>query len=323
MYYVYEFYIIDTGEVIYAGKGKGRRYKVTSQRNELLTEMLAKHHCESRIVKTFENEEDAFSFEFEYINELRARGQCICNIYSGGAGGSGEYWTDDLRKEYSEKNIMKSPEQRKRMSANNPMKNPEIAKKTNGQKRRAVIIGDKEYASVTEAHQALGVAIDSVILWCKKGINHKGEKCRYKDEEQVVFTGKRYNKGSCRSLTYKGKHYESPLDLAEELGCSPTTIYEWAKRGFSPEGVSCKYDDDTRVLEFENRYVKRNKARAKRVIVNGVLYRSCSEASKSLGIPKTTLYSYLQNAKHNSNYICKYEEEDEQTIGLQCDRGEK
>lgn len=158
---------------------------------------------------------------------------------------------------------MKSPEQRKRMSANNPMKNPEIAKKTNGLKRRAVIIGDKEYHSVTEAHQVLGVSIDSVILWCKKGINYKGEKCRYKDEEQVAFTDKRYNKGSCRALSYKGKHYETPLDLAEELGCSPATIYEWTKRGFSPEGIPCRYDDDTRVLEFENRYVKRNKAREK------------------------------------------------------------
>ena len=134
MYYVYEFYIVDTDEIVYVGKGTGRRYKVTSQRNELLTKMLAQNSCESRIVKTFENEKDAFAFEFDYINELKARGQCVCNIHSGGAGGSGEYWTEELRKEYSEKNVMKSPEQRKRMSANNPMKNPEIAKRTNGKK---------------------------------------------------------------------------------------------------------------------------------------------------------------------------------------------
>lgn len=312
MYYVYEFYIVETGEIIYAGKGKGRRYKVTSQRNELLKKMLEENHCESRIVKTFDNEKDAFSFEFDYINKLRACGQCVCNIYSGGAGGSGEYWTDELRKEYSEKNVMKSPEQRKRMSVKNPMKNPEIAKKTNDQKRRPVIIGDREFSSVKEAHQVLGAATDSIQLWCRKGVNPNGEKCRYKDEEQVEFSDKRYNKGSCRALTYKGKHYESPLDLAEELGCSASSIYQWVKRGFSPDGIPCRYDDDTRELVFVDRYVKRNKERAKRIVVNGVTYRSCSEASKALGIPKTTIYSYLQKARYNPKYDCRYENEDDE-----------
>lgn len=28
MFYVYEWYIVDTGEIIYVGKGKGNRYKV-------------------------------------------------------------------------------------------------------------------------------------------------------------------------------------------------------------------------------------------------------------------------------------------------------
>ncbi len=311
MYYVYEFYIVDTGEIIYAGKGKGRRYKVTSQRNHLLKKMLQQYHCESRIVKQFESEKDAFDFEYEYINQLKSQGQCVCNIHSGGAGGSGEYWTDELRKEYSENNIMKSPEQRKRMSDNNPMKNPEIAKKTNSQKQRAVIIGDKEFPSVKTAHEALGVATDTIILWCKKGVNAYGETCRYKDEEQIIYTGKRYNKGSCRSLTYKGKHYESPLDLAEELGCSASRIYAWTKRGFSPDGTPCRYDDDERKLEFENRYIKRNKTRAKAIIVNGKRYRSCTEASKALNIPKTTIYSYLQNVRHNPDFICRYEYTDD------------
>lgn len=310
MYYVYEFFIVDTGEIIYAGKGKGRRYKVQSQRNELLTQALKKYKCESRIVKEFETEKDAFEFEFSYIKELKAKGQCVCNIHSGGAGGSGEYWTDELRAEYSQNNVMKSQSQRKRMSDNNPMKNPEIARKTNAKKKKPVIIGDAEYESVTIAANKLGVAVDSVILWCRKGINAKGDKCHYKNEAQVEFQGKRYNKGGCRALTYKGKHYESPIDLAEELGCSTSRIYSWVKRGFSPDGEPCRYDDDERELSFENRFIKRNKARAKRIIVNGVVYQSCHEASIELGIPKTTLYSYLQKAKYNPKWICEYYDTD-------------
>ena len=306
MYYVYEWFLLDTDEVIYVGKGTGNRYKVRKH-NKFFNDFLKRFACDSRIVKEFENEADAFNYEYERINELKAKEQCVCNIREGGFGGTTEWWTDDLRERYSEYNVMKSERQRKRMSEQNPMKNHEIAQKTNAQKKRAVIIGNATYPSVKEAHEKIGVATDTIILWCKKGINNQGEQCRYADSEQVVFTDKRYNKGSCKPLTYKGKHYESPLDLAEELKCSASAIYSWLKRGFDTKGEPCRYDCDTRNLEFQNRYVVRNKTRAKRIIVNGIKYRSCAEASKELGIPKSTLYSYLQGKKHNDKYICAYD----------------
>jgi len=307
MYYVYEFYIVETGEIVYVGKGRGNRYKVRHSRNQLLTKTLKKYNCESRIVKQFENEKDAFQFEYDYINLLKNKGQCVCNIHSGGAGGSGEYWTDELREEYSKNNVMKLPEQRKRMQEHNPMSNPEIAEKTNGQKRKAVIIGNKEYASIKDAKRELNTTYESIVLWCKKGINAKGEKCYFKGQDPVEFKDKRYNKGSCKPLTYLGKHYESPLDLAEELGYSSTTIYSWLKRGFNTDGIPCRYDDDNRKLIFENRHVKRNRARAKGVIINGVKYSSCYEASKKLNIKMGTLYSYIRGVRKNPKYICSYD----------------
>ena len=241
MYYVYEFYIVDTGEIIYAGKGINNRYKVRSGRNKLLTEMLKRYNCNSRIVKTFSNEKEAFQFEYDYINQLKEKGQCVCNIHSGGAGGSGEYWTDELREEYSKNNVMKSEKQRKRMREHNPMSNPDIAEKTNSQKRRPVIIGEKEYASIKDAKRELNVTYESIILWCKKGINSKGEKCHFKGQTQAMFTDKRYNKGSCKPLIFKDKYYECPIDLAEELKCSKYKIYHWVKKGQSPDGTPCKY----------------------------------------------------------------------------------
>lgn len=307
MYYVYEFYIVDTGVIIYVGKGRGNRYKVRHSRNKLLTDTLKKYNCQSRIVKKFENEKEAFQFEYDYINYLKTKGQCSCNIHSGGAGGSGEYWTDELREEYSKNNVMKLPEQRKRMRENNPMSNPEIAEKTNGQKRKPVVIGNKEYASIKEAKKALNTTYESIVLWCKKGINARGEQCYFKGQRPVVFKDKRYNKGSCKPLTYLGKHYESPLDLAEELNISPTTIYCWLKRGFNSKGIPCRYDDDKRKLVFENRHVKRNKGRAKSVIINKVKYSSIEEASKKLKIKKGTLYSYVRGDRRNPKYICSYD----------------
>lgn len=53
MYYVYEWFIVETGEVIYVGKGTGRRYKVRKH-NRLFNEMIRRFECDSRIVKEFE-----------------------------------------------------------------------------------------------------------------------------------------------------------------------------------------------------------------------------------------------------------------------------
>ena len=129
MYYVYEWFIVETGEVIYVGKGTGRRYKVRKH-NRLFNEMIRRFECDSRIVKEFGTEREAFEFEFVRINEMHERGQCVCNIHNGGYGGTVEWWTDELRAHYSEINVMKSEEQRKRMSENNPMKDKKIAEKT-------------------------------------------------------------------------------------------------------------------------------------------------------------------------------------------------
>ena len=306
MYYVYEWYIVDTDEIIYVGKGTRYRYKVRSQRNSFLTDMLNRYNCSSRIIKTFDDERSAFQFEYDHIKELKEKGMCVCNIHCGGAGGSGDWWSDELRKEYSEKNVMKSEYQRKRMSANNPMKNKSIAEKTNGKKRKPVVIGEVEYPSVKAACAALHTTSTAIANWCEKGINRDGARCHYKGSEQAIFNGKRYNIGGCKAVECCGKIYESAKDFAKALQISDTTAYCWLKRGFSPNGMPCRYLNDNAEKQFVNRYTKRNKAKAKPIEINGVLYSSCEEASNILTIPKSTIYSWLQGKKHNPQYECKY-----------------
>lgn len=307
MFYVYEWYVKDTGEIFYVGKGSGNRYKVTYQRNALFTEMIEKYNCESRIIKQFDNETDAFDYEKERIDQLKAIGLCKYNIHSGGAGGSSEYWTDKLREEYSQFNVMKRPEQRKRVSENNPMKNKEIAQKVAEQKQRKIIINSIEYKSVKQAQEHYNVCYDTIKSWCEKGINYYGEPCRFADEEGVTFTDKRYNKGSSKAVIYKGKVYQSEIDFYTDVGISSRACQEWLKRGFDPKGQPCRLVGDDRELVFENRYATRNENRAKPILVNGIRYQSCKQASEKLNIPKSTLYSYLRGERKNPNYICTYD----------------
>ena len=167
MFYVYEWYIIDTNEIIYVGKGCNNRYKV-KRHNRLFNEMIKRFKCDSRIIKWYETEEDAFEGEFERVRELKELNQCVCNIYDGGYGGTQSRWTDAEREKYSRYNVMKSESQRKRMREHNPMSNPQIAEKTNSQKRRYVIIGDTKYKSFTETESVLNVSRDKIIRWSKQ-----------------------------------------------------------------------------------------------------------------------------------------------------------
>ena len=180
MYYVYEWFIKDTGEIIYVGKGTGRRYRVR-KRNRFFDSMLERYDCESRIVESFQDEKDAFAYEFDRINELKSRGQCVCNIYRGGLGGTTKWRTEEKRKKYSIDNVMKSEAQRTRMSENNPMKDPTVSHRVAEKKSRPIIIGNTEYGSVKLASKAVGCSTDTIRRWCSNGINDKGDPCRYKD----------------------------------------------------------------------------------------------------------------------------------------------
>ena len=97
MFYVYEWYIVDTDEIIYVGKGCKNRYKVTKH-NKMFNEMIRRYNCKSRIIKKFDNEKDAFEYEFIRINELRNKNQCVCNIYNGGTGGTVSWWNEERKK---------------------------------------------------------------------------------------------------------------------------------------------------------------------------------------------------------------------------------
>lgn len=183
MFYVYEWFIKETGEIIYVGKGCNNRYKVRKH-NRFFNDMVRRFDCESRIIKHFENEQDAFDYEYVRVHELKEIGQCVCNIYEGGTGGVKSWWTDELRKLYSEKNVMKSENQRRRMKDTNPMSNPKIAEKTNGQKRRKVTIGNTTYNSIKEAKETLGISYSNILTWSKKGKTPSGENCFIEPQKQ-------------------------------------------------------------------------------------------------------------------------------------------
>lgn len=84
IYYIYEWYFVDTGKVFYVGKGKGRRYREKKDRNDKFIKYVNKYECKVR--KTHENlrEDEAFKKEIEMIAYYKNIGQCSCNMTIGG-----------------------------------------------------------------------------------------------------------------------------------------------------------------------------------------------------------------------------------------------
>lgn len=56
MFYVYKWYIENTGEIIYIGKGCGNRYKQTAKRNKLFQEYITAFVCKPEIILYFDDE---------------------------------------------------------------------------------------------------------------------------------------------------------------------------------------------------------------------------------------------------------------------------
>lgn len=245
MFYVYEWFIKETNEIIYVGKGKGRRYKVRKH-NKFFNDMIRRYECDSRIVKEFADEQDAFRYENERITALKAINQCVCNIYAGGTGGTVSWWTDELREEYSRKNVMKSENQRRRMKENNPMKEVDVAKKNGEQKKRKVVIDGVIYNSLKEAAVSLGVCEFSILTWCKRGYNTEGNPCRYFDEPQKEYPlikKTHPNVTTPKAVIVDGVRYETVKDAAAAIGVWSESIIRAIKGKRKCKGHECRYDN--------------------------------------------------------------------------------
>lgn len=127
-FYVYEWYIVETGEVFYVGKGTKSRYKTRKRDNAFFMRMLSTHDCKSRIVKNKLTEKEAFDLETERIAYYKQNtDHRLTNVLDGGNQPPTYYGDDshskrkDVRDKIGHANKMRyvrNPELRKIQSEN-------------------------------------------------------------------------------------------------------------------------------------------------------------------------------------------------------------
>ncbi len=237
MFYIYEWYIIETGEVIYVGKGTRNRYKA-SKKNEYFKYIVSEHDCAVRILEYFEDETDAFIAEKERIIELMDIGQCRCNKIVGG-GGLQRIWTDERRHQMSINNPMREERQRQRMSEYNPMKNAEVARKVGAKKKRPVVINNIEYAGTVDAARELEVANFTILTWVKQGHDALGNSCYYLDEGPKDFVMP-INK-SFKPILIDGEYFPTAKSGADHYGWGLTSVLYAINHSGYFRGHKCEY----------------------------------------------------------------------------------
>jgi hypothetical protein len=222
MFYVYKWYNEDTNEIFYIGKGCRDRYKVTYRRNKEFLEYIDNHNVNKKIIKYFENEKEALQYEHELILKYKKLGQCSCNLDNGGTGGVNFIWT---------------PEMREYKSKFNPMYNKFSKEKMAKSKSKIVIYENKE-TTTREIANNLGMHIQTIQNWAKRGYDTNGNPCYYKNE-----TKPQERKITCSKGVYLNDLFFPSLRAAcDYLNIKDTSpLCKALKNNKKYHGYTCRY----------------------------------------------------------------------------------
>lgn len=238
MFYVYEWYNVITGEIFYVGKGCNKRKGQISKRNEKFKEYYNQNQCDNRIIKEFENEQEAFDYEHERITELKAIGQASCNLDNGGTGGHHFIWTPEMRKYASKYNVMKRPEQRERMSEDNPMKDPTVASKVSEKQKKPLWVGETLYKGLIDASNDYNVTPQAFSYWLKRGYTNDYQVCYYDGDSKPEL---HILKPNIQPVLIDDIYYPSIAAAARAINGNASSLAKALREHRSFKGHTCKY----------------------------------------------------------------------------------
>ena len=239
-YYVYEWFNKTTNEIFYVGKGCRNRYKEVNRRNKLFKEYYKNNKCACKIIKYFDNEEEAFEFEKQQIMKLKEKGECFCNLDNGGKGGCNFTWTPEMRKYKSKFNPMKNLYQKERMSLNNPMKNPAIAKKVKEKNQKKIVLGNKVYNSIKELAEEYGVYDTAIQYWLKRGYGRNNLPCYYFGQQQPQIILKNHESNN-KPVYVDGIYFKNVKCASEYIGVWSESLIRAIKNNRLCKGHKCEY----------------------------------------------------------------------------------
>ncbi len=246
-FYVYKWYYKDSNKIFYIGKGTKSRYKNTKRRNQKFLEIYNANpsNCDVEIIKYFDTEEEAFSYEKQLILDAWDNGEAEANIDCGGKGGYRAIWTERRKQYLSEFNPMKTEEQKLRLSEDNPMKKSECIEKYQWSRGHNIVIDNVTYPSVYEAARQLDKDPGTIFRWGKKGITSDGKCCYYTDITIDTIEKDKYKnrpkRANAHPVIVDGIVYDSVREAARAIDGDATNIIRAIKANRLYKNHTCSY----------------------------------------------------------------------------------
>lgn len=202
-YYVYAHRKASNNEIFYIGKGKCRRYKSKSSRNDRWHKTVNKHGLICEILISNLTEEESFLKEIEMIKKLKSEGVDLCNMSDGGEGNSGHIHSEVTREKISK--------------AHKGKKQPiDLV-----MKRAAVLKGKKRTKEICEAIAARNRArVVSAATKEKMSIARTGMK---RSEESIIKVAE-WHRGKKRSAESRARMSDS--QPKRPVSCSNGMIFK-------------------------------------------------------------------------------------------------
>lgn len=221
-FYVYGWFNNETGELIYVGKGNGKRLKQTSGRNDKFTKYVKKYKCTPQILWGGLDEETALEKEKDLIALFRKQGMAKCNFLDGGD-------TNPRLK-----------------GADNPRSRPIIQLSKKGE-------FIKRFACIDEASRLLN-GVSPPIIRSLKSSRYSAYGYRwiyeseYDQEKNYYSPDISYGKKCILQFTITGeflKEWESIKEASKEMNCTNTAIIYCLKgKTKSCKGFIWKYKNE-------------------------------------------------------------------------------
>lgn len=106
-----------------------------------------------------------------------------------------------------------------------------------------------------------------------------------------------------RAVVIKGITFESTKAAGEHFNRHPEQIQTWCKRGYDSDKEPCRYVDEVQ-KNFELITTS-----SKKVIVDGILYKSVKEAANHYGVWSETIIRAIKNNRTFKDHTCKYDDQ--------------
>lgn len=132
-----------------------------------------------------------------------------------------------------------------------------------------------------QAEEMILTLIDDISVLSRKDIENKLYDILKKVKD--IHNKAIYENKNGQAVIYDGVEYPSVSALSRELNTHNTTIYKWIYNGTTRDGIEVRFKDPNRTLMNVDRYKRKKPS----IQLDGVVYKSMTEAMKETGYSKS------------------------------------